>query len=78
MTLLMFDSFFEPPFCAQVALSSAALLPYLARCQPDYGRMSNRELNRLAYRRFGPGYREECESRGNRRRALIDLLESRD
>ena len=44
--------------------------------RPDYGRMSSRELNRLAYRRFGPGYREECESRGSRRRALIDLLES--
>ena len=44
--------------------------------RPDYGRMSTRELNRLAYRRFGPGYREECESRGSRRRALIDLLES--
>ena len=44
--------------------------------RPDYGRLSSRELNRLAYRRFGPGYRQECESRGNRRRALIDLLES--
>ena len=46
--------------------------------RPDYGRMSSRELNRLAYRRFGPGYREECESRGSRRRALINLLESCD
>ena len=50
--------------------------PPLSR--PNYGQMSNRELNRYAYRRLGPGYREDMESRGNRRRALIRLLESYD
>ncbi len=32
MRLLMFDSFFAPPFCAQFALSSAASLPSWSEC----------------------------------------------
>ena len=38
--------------------------------------MSNRDLRQHAYRRFGPGWYSELESRGSRRRAMIDLLES--
>ena len=46
--------------------------------QPSYRQMSNRELRRCAYRRLGPGWYMEMESRGNRRRAMINLLESCD